>query len=74
MPGPDPALAADAAGNVLAIAQAADEAGKALAAGNLQAALAALNAARDQAAQGRRVLKAAASGLRAPATPAWRAP
>jgi hypothetical protein len=63
--GPDPAVTAEAAGNVLAIAQAADEAGKALAAGNLPAAL---GAARDQAAQGRRVLKAAASGRRAPAT------
>jgi len=67
-PGPDPAVTAEAAGNVLAIAQAADEAGKALAAGNLDAALAALDTARDLAAQGRRVLKAAASGRRAPAT------
>ncbi len=55
-------------GTSLAIAQAADEAGKALAAGNLDAALAALDAARDQAAQGRRAIKAAASGRRAPAT------
>jgi hypothetical protein len=62
---PDPAVTAEAAGNVLAVAQAADEAGKALAAGDLQAAL---DTARDQAAQGRRVLKAAASGRRAPAT------
>jgi len=46
------------------IAQAADEAGKALAAGDLDAALAALDAAREQAAQGRRVIKAAASGWR----------
>jgi hypothetical protein len=67
-PGPDPAVTTEAAGNVLAIAQAADEAGKALAAGDLQAALAALAAARDQAAQGRRVIKAAASGRHAPAT------
>jgi hypothetical protein len=67
-PGPDPAVTAEAAGTVAAIAQAADEAGKALAAGNLDAALAALDAARDLAAQGRRVLKAAASGRRAPAT------
>jgi hypothetical protein len=67
-PGPDPAVTAEAAGNVLAIAQAADEAGKALAAGDLPAALAALDAARDLAACGRRVLKAAASGRRAPAT------
>jgi hypothetical protein len=67
-PGPDPAVTAEAAGNVLAIAQAADEAGKALAAGNLPAALAALDAAREQAAQGRRVIKAAASGRHAPAT------
>ena len=67
-PGPDPAVTAEAAGTVLAIAQAADEAGKALAAGNLDVALAALDAARELAAQGRRVMKAAASGRRAPAT------
>jgi len=67
-PGPDPAVTAEAAGNVLAIAQAADEAGKALAAGDLPAALAALDAAREQAACGRRVIKAAASGRHAPAT------
>jgi hypothetical protein len=67
-PGPDPAVTAEAAGSVLAIAQAADEAGKALAAGNLDAALAALDSARDLAAQGRRVIKAAASGRHAPAT------
>lgn len=53
-PGPDPAVTA--------------EAGKALAAGNLPAALAALDAAREQAACGRRVIKAAASGRHAPAT------
>ena len=67
-PGPDPAVTAEAAANVSAIAQAADEAGQALAAGNLPAALAALAVARDQAACGRRVIKAAASGRRAPAT------
>jgi hypothetical protein len=67
-PGPDPAVTAEAAGSVAAIAQAADEAGKALAAGNLDVALAALEAARDLAAQGRRVLKAAASGRRAAVT------
>jgi hypothetical protein len=67
-PGPVPAVTAEAAGTVLAIAQAADEAGKALAAGNPDVALAALDTARDLAAQGRRVLKAAASGRRAPAT------
>jgi hypothetical protein len=67
-PGPDPAVTAEAAGNVLALAQAADQAGKALAAGDLDAALAALDAAREQAAQGRRVIKAAASGRHAPAT------
>jgi hypothetical protein len=68
-PGPDPAVTAEAAGNVLAIArdQAADEVGKALAAGDLPAALTALATARDQAAHGRRVIKAA-SGRRAPAT------
>jgi hypothetical protein len=66
--GPDPVVTAEAAGNVLAIAQAADEAGRALAAGNLDAALAALDAVREQAACGRRVIKAAASGRSAPAT------
>jgi hypothetical protein len=65
---PDSAVTAEAAGNVLAIAQAADEARRALAAGDLPAALVALDAARDQAACGRRVIKAAASGRRAPAT------
>jgi hypothetical protein len=67
-PGPDPAVTAEAAGTVLAIARAADEAGKALAAGNLDVALAALDTARDLATQGRRAIKAAASGRRAPAT------
>jgi hypothetical protein len=67
-PGPDPAVTAEAAGTVAAIAQAADEAGKALAAGNLDVALAALETARDLAAQGRRAVKAAASGRHAPAT------
>ena len=61
-PGPDPTVTAQAAGTVLAIAQAAYDAGEALAAGDLDAALAALDAAREQAAQGRRVIKAAASG------------
>ena len=70
---PDPAVTAEAAANVLAIAQAADEAGRALAAGDLDAALAALDATRDQAAQGRRVIKAAASGRHAPGHPARRA-
>jgi hypothetical protein len=65
---PDPAVTAKAVGNILAIAQAADEASKALAAGDLDAALAALEAAREQAACGRRVIKAATSGRRAPAT------
>ena len=41
---------------------------KAFAAGNLEVAPAALETARDLAAQGRRVIKAAASGRRAPAT------
>jgi hypothetical protein len=67
-PGPDPAVTAEVAGSVAAIVQAADEAGKALAAGNLDVALAALETARDLAVQGRRVIKAAASGRRAPAT------
>jgi hypothetical protein len=66
--GPDPAVTDEAAGNVAAIAQAADAARKALAVGDLPAALAALDAAREQAAWGRRVIKAAASGRRAPAT------
>jgi hypothetical protein len=61
-------VTAEATGNALAVAQAADAAGKALAAGDLPAALAALEAAREQAAQGRRVLKAAASGRHASAT------
>jgi hypothetical protein len=65
-PGPDPAVIAEAAGNVLAIAQAADKAGKAIAAGDLEAALDHLDAAREQAAQGRRAVKAAASGRRTP--------
>ena len=67
-PDPDPAVTAEAAGSVLAIAEAADAAGKALAAGDLPAALAALETAREQAAQGRRAVKAATSGRRAPAT------
>jgi len=67
-PGPDPAVTVEAAGSVAAIAQAAAEAGKALAAGNLDVALAALETARDLAAQGRRAVKAAVSGRRAPAT------
>jgi hypothetical protein len=65
---PDSAVTAEAAGSIAAIAQAAGEAGKALAAGNLDVALAALDTARDLAAQGRRAVKAAASGRRAPAT------
>jgi hypothetical protein len=67
-PCPDPAVTAEAAGSVLAIAQAADAAGQALAAGDLPAALAALETAREQAAQGRRAVKATASGRHAPAT------
>ena len=66
--GPNPAVTAEAAGNVVAIAQAAGAASAALAAGDLAAALIALEAAREQAACGRRVLKAAAAGQRAPAT------
>jgi hypothetical protein len=66
--GPDPAVTAEATATAQAVAQAADAAGKALVAGDLPAALAALEAAREQAAQGRRVLKAAAGGRRAPAT------
>jgi len=70
-PAPDPAVTAvtaEAAEAAHAVAQAADAASKALAAGDLPAALAALETAREQAAQGRRVLKAAATGRRAPAT------
>lgn len=55
-PDSDPAVTAEAAGNVLAVAWAAEEAGKALAAGDLPAAL------------GRRALKAAANGRHASAT------
>jgi hypothetical protein len=65
---PDPVVTAEAAGSVAAMGQAADEAGKALAAGNLDVALAALDTARDLAAQARRAVRAAASGRRAPAT------
>jgi hypothetical protein len=67
-PGPDPAVTAEATGSALAIAQAADEAGKALAAGNPDVVLAALDTVRDLPAQGRRVLKAVVSGRRAAAT------
>ena len=67
-PGPDPAVTAKATANALAIAQAAEAARKALAAGDLPAALAALDTAQEQAAQARRVMKAAASGRRASAT------
>ena len=67
-PAPDPAVTAEAAATAQAVAQAAEEAGKALTAGDLPAALAALDTAREQAAQGRRVLKAAATGRHAPAT------
>jgi hypothetical protein len=65
--GQDPAIA-EAASAALVVAKAADTAGKALAAGDLNAALAALDTAREQAAQGRRVLKAVGRGRRAPAT------
>jgi hypothetical protein len=61
-------VTAEAAGTVAAIALAADEAGKALAAGNQDAAMTALETARDLAAQARRAVKAAASGRRVPAT------
>jgi hypothetical protein len=67
-PGPDPAVTAEAAATAQAVAEAAGTASEALAAGDLPAALAALEAAREQAAQGRRVLKAAATGRRGPAT------
>jgi hypothetical protein len=67
-PGPDPAVTAEAAGNIAAIARAAGEAGQALAAGDLAAALAALDVVREQAACGRRAVRAAASGRHAPAT------
>jgi len=66
--GPGPAVTAEAAGTVAAIAQAAGEAARALEAGNLDVALAALDTARDLAAQGRRAVRAAASGRHAPAT------
>jgi hypothetical protein len=67
-PAPDPAVTAEAAATAQAVAQAAGAASTALAAGDLPAAVAALEAAREHAAQGKRVLKAAASGRRAPAT------
>ena len=71
--GPVPDPVAEAAGNIQALTQAVGEASKALAAGDLPAALAALEAARDQATVGRRAIKAAASGQRTPRGPAWRA-
>ena len=67
-PGPYSAVTAEAEGTVLAIAKAADEASKALAAGDLDAALEHLDVVREQAACGRRAVKAAASGRRATAT------
>ena len=65
--GPAPDSAAEAAASIQALAQAAGTAGKALAAGDLTAALTALEAARDQATVGRRAIKATASGRHAPA-------
>jgi hypothetical protein len=64
--GPDPAITAEAVGSVLAVTQAADAAGKALADGDLKTAAAALEDAREHAARGRRVLKAAAGAPRRP--------
>jgi hypothetical protein len=67
---PDPAVTAEAAGNVLALAQAADEAGKALASGDWTPPWPPWTppGSRPPAGGGRRALKAAASGRRAPAT------
>ena len=65
--GPVPDPVAEAAASVQALAQAAGTAGKALAAGDLPAALTALEAVRDQTTVGRRAIKAAASGRRATA-------
>ena len=66
-PGPVPDPVAEAATGNQALAQAAGTAGKALAAGDLPAALTALEAARDQATMGRRAVKAAAAGRHTPA-------
>src|SRR5438874_1214367 len=66
--GPDPAANDEAAGCAQVIGQAAEAAGQALAAGNLPAALAAMDEAHQQATQARRVLRAATSGKRGPAT------
>lgn len=58
--GLDPAVTAEAAACVLAVTQAAEQARQALAAGDLATAQAALDTAREQSTQARRVIKAAA--------------
>jgi hypothetical protein len=64
---PDPALVAEITGRIEQIQAAASAASTALASGDLRAALAGLDEIYDQASQGRRALKAAAGGRKAPA-------
>jgi hypothetical protein len=64
---PDPALAAEITGRIEQIQAAATAATTALASGDLLAALAGMDEIYDQASQGRRPLKAAAGGRKAPA-------
>jgi hypothetical protein len=64
---PDPAALAEAAEQVVAIAQAIADIGTALAKGNITAALDGIEKVREPAAQARRILKAAAKGKRRPA-------
>jgi hypothetical protein len=63
---PDPALVAEVAGRIEQIQSAASAAAVVLTGGDLRAALAGLDEVCDQATQGRRALKAAAGGKKAP--------
>jgi len=64
---PDPALVAEITGRIEQIQAAASAASTALTSGDLRAALPGMDEIYDQAAQGRRALKAAAGGRKAPA-------
>jgi len=64
---PDPALVAEITGRIEQIQAAASAAATALTSGDLRAALAGMDEIYDQAAQGRRALKAAVGGRKAPA-------
>ena len=64
---PDPALVAEITGRIEQIRSAASAAATVLTSGDLRAALAGMDEIYDQAAQGRRALKAAAGGRKAPA-------